>query len=173
MKPPILRVKKNATIYDDDAPSRTHPEVRAAWRARKAAEEEASQRKGPGGRRAVLAVLVIAAGLFLVWSLLPRSYSDRSTVGGWQAILRATLSSDTLIVGVTFIATPKAVANAGTEIDFTVTGTDVHRAASQSLEKSPMTIREDIPFLAGMKVVHATVRIGNESATIVTGIPGS
>jgi hypothetical protein len=35
-----------------------------------------------------------------------------------------------------------------------------------------MTLREDIPFADGMRSVRATVRIGADSATIVTTTPG-
>jgi hypothetical protein len=173
MKQPILRIKKDAIVYDDRAPSRSHPEIRAAWRARLAAEEEHVNRKGPGGRRALFSLLIMAAGLFLVWSLLPRQSSDRATIAGWQVILRAAHSGDALIVGVTFV-----VASAGptgtaptAAIDFTVAGTEIRRPASGVLEKSPMTIRQDIPYASGMKRVGAVVRIGGESATLATAVP--
>jgi hypothetical protein len=170
MKHPVLRVKKGATVYDDDAPLSGRPEVREAWRVRRAVILEARSRKSRGRGRTLLIAVSALAVFFLLWSILPRSYPDRATLGGWQAILRATHSGDTLIVGVTFIAA-EAGGEPTADIQIDVAGTDVSRTLSRALDKTPMTVREDIPFVAGMKEVRARVRIGEASADLRASLP--
>jgi len=173
MMQPILRVKKGAPVYDDAAPSRTHPEVMAALRARRARAEHSQRRRRRGGR-GLLLVLLAAVGLFLVWTMLSRSTPDRATVGGWQAILRATRSGDTLILGVTFIAqqgtTVSAARPQDVSIGFSVTGAATRPATAAALDKSPVTIREDIPFTDAMTVARAVVRMGSASVSLKTGV---
>ena len=176
VKHPVLRVKKGAPVYDDAAPSRTHPDVLTALRARRARADRSLRRRRAGGR-GLLIVLLAAVGLFIVWTMTQKpATDDRGTAGGWQAILRATHSADTLILGVTFIAREGTILSAGgppdVSIDFSVTRTDVHRSASGALDRSPLTIRADIPFAAGMTEARAVVKIGTASVSLRTRVPG-
>ncbi len=162
MKHPVLRVKKNSFIYDDAAvkqgpqayPASTRIPVREPRRTR-----PRKRRRG----LTFLPLLVLALGLVVVFRFVPRSPADRTTLVGWQVVLRATAADGSLIVGVTFIAeqgtlvSPLATSEASVQVTLPDTGD--HLTLSGLLEKSPMTLRGELPYAPRMKQVEATVKL--------------
>ena len=172
MKQPVLRVRKGAEIYDD---SLAESERRAQ------AKEIAAQRHPPTGRRRLkkrrvrmtfLPLVVLAIGLVLVFRIIPRTPTNRASLAGWDAILRATPYGNTLLLSVTFIhgtaspplapEIPPTIAS----VRFFLQGTEERLSLEEALVKSPMTVRGQLPWSARVKKVQAEVSIGTENKTL-------
>jgi hypothetical protein len=173
MTHPVLRIKKGAAIYDDTE-------------ARHAAEVPRPALPGSGplrsrrrGKRGIpltfFPLLVVALGLFILFRVVPNTPIQRSVVSGWQVTLRVTPYQDSLIVGVTFIASvPEAVdpANAPkATVRLSLPGTGEQVFIVGGLDKSPMTLRSELPWPPNAKRVSAEVRIGSARAALWVPVP--
>ena len=122
-----------------------------------------------------LPLIVIALGLFILFRLAPNTPVHRAVVGRWQATLRATPYQDTLIIGVTFLSSSDASTNVADVVEakvrMSLPGTGEQVLVAGMLEKSPMTLRADLPRVAGAKKVQAEVSIGNAKATLWVPAP--
>ncbi len=169
MKHPVLKIKKNALIYDDKAQKQS-PQAYPASTKIPVREHRTTR---PRGRRAArltfLPLLVLAIGLFLVMRVIPRSPADRATLAGWQVVLRATVAEETLIVGVTFIAEPKTIVPAAppeAAVQVLIPDTGDRMTLSGALQRSPLTLRDQVPYKAWMKTVQAEVSLMDEHVTL-------
>jgi hypothetical protein len=173
MKPPLLKVKKDA---DRDVVFHYSREERLAM---------ASAPKGPksvsGGffrgffRRgrlpSLLPLLVVAVVVVLGFRfLVPRS-SSRATIAGYEAVLRASLYADALLVSVTF--TPLAGRTSGPAIaslNFVLPDTGERLLLSEELGLEPSTIRGRMRYTGKERKLTAEVRLGGKTAGLSLGL---
>jgi hypothetical protein len=99
---------------------------------------------------------------------VPNAVVNRTVINGWQATLRATSYQGRLIIGVTFIASAPAnhtdVPEATARLSLPGTREQVFIAGT--LDKSPITLRGDLPRIPGAKRVQAEVSIGGARGTL-------
>jgi hypothetical protein len=166
MKPPRLRIKKGAVLYDDSEQVRDLPQPPPRRRP-------APPRRRPRGARVVLApLLAIAAGLFILFRMVPHAATNHAVLSGWQATLHVTRYEDGLIVGVTFVArSPRRspAPEAAASVSLRGTGEQVFLAGD--LVKSPMTLRGRLPDIPGAAAVQAEVTVGGARVVLVTPVP--
>ena len=103
MKNPVLHVKKGAVLYDDPPAGGNLQPPR-----QKAQTERTHTRKFPRsprrrGRFAWVPLAILAIVLVIVVRVVPRGPTNRATMMGWEAVLRAMPYGDMLLVSVTFI----------------------------------------------------------------------
>jgi hypothetical protein len=160
MKPPFLKIKKGAVVYDDS--SQEEPPPRAAPPPGR--RSGARRRRGVGS--VVFPLLVLAAGLFILFGLGPRS-SSRRTLDGWQVTLRATRYEGSLLVGLTFVSTSARTDGASqTTARVFLVGTDEQALIEGTLSKSPMTLWGRFRDPGGRTEVRAEVSIGSAHAVL-------
>ena len=173
MKHPVLRVKKGAVVYDDTEARRSSELPRPALPG--TGPFVARRRRKRGAPLTFLPLIAIALGLFILFRLAPNTPANRAVVGRWQATLRATPYQDKLIIGVTFLSSIAAATNAAdvaeAKVRMSLPGTGEQVLVAGMLEKSPMTLRADLPRVAGAKKVQAEVSIGNAKATLWVPAP--
>jgi len=173
MKHPVLKIKKGAVVYDDADARHASELPRPAVPGSRPLVS--SRRRKRGRRLTFLPLLVIALGLFLLFRIVPNTPVNKAVLAGWQVILRVTPFENTLIVGVTFISRSPAAESASplpeatARVSLTGTGEQVFLAGD--LEKSPMTLRGELPRLASAKKVQAEVSIGSTRATLWLPVP--
>ncbi len=174
MKHPTLSVKKNSYVYDDTA-SKQGPQAYPASTRIPVREHRTTRPRKSRRGLTFLPLLVLALGLVVVFRFIPRSPADRTTLAGWQVVLRATVVDGSLIVGVTFIAgqktlvSPQATSEASVQVTLPDTGNRL--TLSGLLEKSPMTLRGEVPYTPRMKHVEATVSLLDMHATLRALVP--
>jgi hypothetical protein len=174
MKHPVLKVKKDAVIYDDHAAAKEArrllaPDLR---------EMRAARPRRARGRRAGLStasLLVAAIGVFLVFRQLPHNGVPRAELAGWQVTLRGTPHEGSLIVGLTFVsgttgASPEAGARSAIAI-VTLTGTDERLELEGALDRSPLTLRGEVPFTTVARTVRAEVTLGSSHVVLWVPMP--
>ena len=168
MKHPVLNVKKGAVVYDDTEARHASELPRPALPGR---GPSVSRRRG--GRRGpftYIPLLVGALGLFILFRIVPNTPVNRAALAGWQLTLRATPYQDRLIVGVTFMSSapgavkPSLVPEA--TVRFSLPGTAVQVIVAGGLERSPITLRGDLPHVGNAKKVQAEVSIGDAHVTL-------
>jgi hypothetical protein len=166
MKPPRLPIKKGAVLYDDSEQVRDLPQPPPRRRP-------APPRRRTRGVRVVLApLLAIAAGLFILFRMVPHGATNRAVLSGWQTTLHVTRYEDGLIVSVTFVArSPQRspVPEAAASVSLRGTGEQVFLAGD--LVKSPMTLRGRLPDNPGAAAVQAEVTIGGARVVLVATVP--
>jgi hypothetical protein len=119
-----------------------------------------------------LPLVVLAIGLVIVFRVIPRPPTNRASLAGWQAVLHATPYGNVLLLSVTFThgaassplvpESPPAIAT----VRFFLHDTGERLAREQSLVKSPMTIRGQLPYSASVRIVEAEVSVGAEKKTL-------
>lgn len=173
MKHPVLNIKKGAVIYDDTEARRASELPRPALPGSRPLVSRRRRRRG--GRLTFFPLLVIALGLFILFRVVPSMPVNRAVLAGWQVTLRISPYQDRLIVGVTFILSAPTgesaspVPEATARISLPGTGEQVFVAGM--LEKSPMTLRGDLPRIGGAKKVRAEVSIGTARSTLWLPVP--
>jgi hypothetical protein len=173
-KHPVLRIKKGSVVYDDRNAQFASEIPRPALPGTRPLRSRRGRRRG--GRLTFFPLLVIAAGLFIFFRIIPNAPVGKTVLSGWQVILRATPIQDRLIVGVTFISTAGSNNTAAqpapgapvqeADARITLPGTGEQVFVSGDLDKSPMTIRGDLPRISGVKRVQAEVSIGSAHASM-------
>ena len=171
MKPPVLRIKKQGIVYDDtEAQQRSEP-----FRPDVAPRKRVSRRRRMGPRFSLFPLLVIAAGLFVFFRVLPHAQTNRAVLAGWQVTLRVTPYQDTLIVGLTLVSRSTGAAASVPEATARVlllgTGEQVFLAGD--LARSPMTLQGRLPNLPGARGVQAEVAILGSRVTLRAAVPAS
>lgn len=173
MKHPVLTIKKGAVVYDDTEARRASELPRPALPGTGPFVSRRSRKRGIP--LTFLPLLAIAMGLFILFRIVPNTPVNRAIVAGWQVTLRATPYQDRLIIGVTFLSTVPVAANSSDVPEatarFSLPGTGERAFVAGALEKSPMTLRADLPHLAGSKKVQAEVSIGSARATLWIPVP--
>jgi hypothetical protein len=172
-KHPVLRIKKGSVVYDDRNAQVASEIPRPALPGTRPLRSRGRRRRG--GRLTFFPLLVIAAGLFIFFRIIPNAPVGKTVLSGWQVILRATPIQDRLIIGVTFISTAPSNTAAqpapGTPVQeadarITLSGTGEQVFVSGDLDKSPVTIRGDLPRISGVKRIQAEVSIGSAHASM-------
>jgi hypothetical protein len=167
MKGPVLRIRKGAVTYDDNQQEQAAPP--------RAPQRRTTTRTRAGGRRgrmAFLPLLVLVLALAVVFRVLPRTPTNRATIGGWSTTLRATPYQGELLVAVTFIkdGLPGVVSPAadGPQAAVRVLLPDTGEEISFGgvLSKSPITLRGQMTFTTRVKSVRAEVSVGAEKKTL-------
>ncbi len=174
MTPPILRVKKGAVIYDDTEARRAAEE--RPWRALPGGPGRPDpHEKGRRIRLTYLPLLILAVGLFATFYLAQHRPANRAVMEGWQVILRATPYQDRLIVGLTFIAgssipeSPAGPPRARALVVLEGTGTRI--TLEGTLEKSPMTLRGEMPYSPGGRRVRAEISVDGARRALWVPVP--
>lgn len=180
MKPPVLRIKKGAIIYDDTAAREASEAAHPALPGRKPATSRRRKRRSAG--LTYFPLVIIAVGLFILFRIVPNTPVGRAAVSGWQATLHVTPYGDRLIVGVTFLSrTPLKTRSPGSPegaepveamVRFSLAGTGEQQFVAGDLVRSPMTLRGELPWLPGAKKVQAEVSVGTSRATLWRPVPG-
>ena len=168
MKHPVLKIKKSAVVYDDTEARRASELPRPALPGTGPFFSRRRRRKGIP--ITFFPLLVVAIGLFILFQVVPNAAVRRSVLNGWQATLRATPYQGRLIVGVTFISNAPAAGNTGDAPEATarlsLPGTGEQVFVAGRLEKSPLTLRGELPRIPGVKKVQAEIAVGNARATL-------
>jgi hypothetical protein len=177
MKHPVLRIKKGSTVFDDhEADMEVRRLRRLSLDTLRAARRPRSRKQRAG--LSTVSLLIVAIGAFLVIRQAPEV--PRVSFQGWQVILRATPHDELIIVGVTFIAEAGAampLPASGTDapekasIRIVMTGTEGRLDLGGALDRSPMTLRGELPRSAKARKVKAEVSIGSESRTLWVATP--
>jgi hypothetical protein len=175
MKPPELKVKKEA---ERDVVFHYSREERLTM---------ASAPKGPktvsGGffrgflRRgrlpSLLPLLVVALVVVLGFKfLVPRS-SSTAILSGYEAVLRASLYADALLVSVTFTPVAGARRTAGpptATVSFALPDTAERLLLSEALGEGPSTIRGQMKYTGKERRLTAEVRHGGKAASLSLGL---
>ncbi len=175
MKPPELKVKKDA---ERDVVFHYSREERLAM---------ASAPKGPrsvsGGffrgffRRgrlpSLLPLLVVALVVVVGFKfIVPRS-SSSATLSGYEAVLRASLYADALLVSVTFTPLAGARSAAGpldATVSFALPDTGERLLLSEALGDQPSTIRGRMKYIGKERKITAEVRLGGKAASLSLGL---
>jgi hypothetical protein len=185
MKPPQMKVKKDAVR---DVVFHYSREKRLAM---------ASAPKGPrsvsGGffrgffRRgrlpSLLPLLVIALVVVLGFKfIVPRS-SSSAVLSGYEAVLRASLYADALLVSVTFTPAAGTRRNAGStsgsaagggpptaSVSFALPDTGERLLLSEALGEGPSTMRGKMRYIGKERKLTAEVRLGGKAASLSLGL---
>ena len=169
MKPPILRVKKGAVVYDDTAAQEAAGLPRPAIPGSGPLRRGSRLRRRRGGRFTYFPLIIVAIGLFIFFQVAPRTPVTSASLSGWQVTLHVTPYNDTLIVGVTFIdrrpfegggSIPRAA------VLVSLPGTPEQTSVSGDLERSPITLRGQVLWLRAASRVQARVSIGSAHVTL-------
>jgi hypothetical protein len=168
MKHPVLRIKKGAVVYDDTAAREASELPRPALPG--TGPFFARRRRRRGIPVTFFPLLVVAIGLFILFQVVPNATVRRSVLNGWQATLRATPFQDRLIIGVTFISGSPVAGNPADAPEATarlsLPGTGEQTFVAGRLDKSPLTLRGDLPRIPGAKKVQAEIKVGNAHVTL-------
>jgi hypothetical protein len=166
MNPPRIPIKKGAVVYDDAEQDRDIP------RPPPPAGRPPRRRRRPGARPLFAPLIVVAAGIFIVFRVVPHAPTNRSVLQGWETTLQVTRFEGDLVVGLTFVArsrpgpaAPPVMARAY------LPGTREQVFLAGNLDKSPMTLRGRLADLPGVKVVQAEVSIGTARVMLVAPVP--
>ena len=179
MKHPILSIRKGAEVYDDSL-AESERRLQAAEAA--AQKHPPAKRRRPHTRRArmtFLPLVVLAIGLVVVFRIIPRPPTNRASLAGWDAVLRATHYGNTFLLSVTFIhgtASPPLapeIPPAIALVRFFLQGTGERLTLEEALVKSPMTVRGHLPWSAIVKKVQAEVSVGAEKKTLTLAAPAA
>jgi hypothetical protein len=170
MKNPVLHVKKGAALYDDlPAGSNLQPPRQGEQTGR------THTRKFPRsprrrGRFAWVPLAILAIVLVIVVRVVPRGPTNRATMMGWEAVLRAMPYGDMLLVSVTFIRAappgPNEPSAPRAAVHVVLPETGEQLSLSENLSKSPMTLRAQIRPTHAVRKVLATVSVGKETRTL-------
>jgi hypothetical protein len=177
MKPPVLRIKKRSVIYDDTEARQEGEPFRPSFSP--SPSRRTVRRRRVGSRSSLLPLLVVAAGLFIFFRVLPHAPTSRAVVAGWQVTLHVTPWEDALIVGLTFVSrsakaggsAPQeaaAVPEAAVRVSLPGTGEQVFLAGD--LARSPMTLSGRLPAIPGAARVQADVTILGSRATLLAPV---
>jgi hypothetical protein len=173
MTHPVLRIKKGAAVYDDTEARHASEIPRLALPG--SGPLPSRRRRRRGIPLTFVPLLVIALGLFILFRVVPNTPVQRSVVSGWQVTLRVTPYQDRLIVGVTFISSAPVPANQADMPEATarlsLPGTGEQAFIAGTLDKSPMTLRGELPRLGNAKRVKAEVSIGSAHAALWVPVP--
>ena len=168
MKHPVLKIKKGAVVYDDTEARRASELPRPALPGSGPFLSRRRRRKGIPAP--FFPLLVVAVGVFIFFQIIPNAPIRRVVIDGWQATLRATPYQGRLIIGVTFISgapVPADRAGAPTAtVRLFLPGTGAQAFVAGPLDKSPMTLRGELPRIASAKRVQADIFIGKAHATL-------
>jgi hypothetical protein len=179
MKHPVLKIRKGAIIYDDTAAREAsefpHPALPGKGPAR------SRRRKKRSAGFTYFPLVIIAVGLFVLFRIVPNTPVGRVAVSGWQATLHVTPHGGRLIVGVTFLSKsplklrspefPGGAEPVEAIVRFSLAGTGEQQFVAGDLVKSPMTLRGELPWVAGAKKVQAEVSVGTSRATLWRPVP--
>ena len=177
MKPPVLRIKKKSVIYDDTGAQQEGEPFRLSLAP--SPGRLTVRRRRVGTRSSLVPLLVVAAGLFVFFRVIPHAPTSRAVVAGWQVTLHVTPREDTLIVGLTFVSrsgkagadAPEgtaAVPEATARVSLLGTGEQVFLAGD--LVKSPMTLSGRLPIVGGAARVQADVAIQGSRVTLLAPV---
>lgn len=171
MTPPHIRIKKGSIVYDDSGAQQETRPFRPDLRVTPSRRRFGRRKVGP--RASLFPLLIIAAGLFIFFRLVPHALAARSTVAGWQVTLHVTPYLDTLVVGVTFVSRAGKPAADAPEASVRVTlpGTDQEVVVSGALERSPMTLSGRLPATTGATRVQADVVIQGSRVRLTAKAP--
>jgi hypothetical protein len=173
MKHPVLRIRKGAFVYDDKEQRQAPQAYPASAKIPLRKPRKTRSRKRRAGLT-FLPLLVLAFGLLIVFQVILRSPRDRTAIAGWQLVLRATRTDDTLIVGVTFIAEQKTIvpsaAPSEAVVQVLVPETGDRMTLTGQLSRSPITLRGELPYAARMKAVEAGVSLLDAHALLRAAI---
>ena len=167
MKPPVLKVKKGAQVYDDAAAQEESLYPRPALPG--SGPLPRGRRRRRAGRYTYFPLVIVAIGLFIFFQVAPNTPVSRGSLSGWQVTLHVTPYNDTLIVGVTFVSRAPVEAGASTaqaSVLVSLPGTDEQVFVSGDLERSPMTLRGTVLWLRAAAKVQAKVSIGSAHLTL-------
>jgi len=166
MKPPIIRIKKGATVYDDAEQERDVLRPPPPPHRR-----PAPRRRNPGGRSVLAPLIAVAAGIFIVFRVVPHAPASRAAIAGWQATLEVDRHDEELIVGVTFLARSRPASRQEATARVSLRGTGEQVFLAGDLDRSPMTLRGRLPALPDARMVQAEVAIEDQHATLVAPVP--
>jgi len=168
MKHPVLKIKKDAVVYDDTEARIASELPRPALPGSGPFFSRRRRRKGIPAT--FFPLLVVAIGLFILFQVVPNAPIRRSVINGWQATLRATPYQDRLIIGVTFISGAPVPANRADAPEAAVRlflpGTGEQTFVAGLLDKSPVTLRGELPRIPSARKVQAEISVGNARATL-------
>ena len=187
MKPPRLKVKKDA---ERDVVFHYSREERLAM-----ASAPRGPRSASGGffrgffRRgrlpSLLPLLVVALAVVVLFRVVPRS-SSRATLSGYEAVLRASLHADALLVSVTFtpVAGPQRTDGSASgspagdgsltaTVSFELPDTGERLLLSEALGAGPSTIRGKMRYIGKERKLTAQVRVGEKAASLSLGLKKS
>ena len=174
MKNPVLKIRKDAYVYDDKA-QRQSPQAYPASARIPLHAPRSTRSRGRRSSLTFLPLLVVALGVFVVMQAIPRTPMDRTTLAGWQIVLRATVAGDNLIVGVTFIAEQKTLVPSAAPPEATVQvlfpETGERMTLRGLLQRSPITLRDQILRTPRMKKVQAEVSLLDMHASLRAALP--
>jgi len=161
VKPPVLKVRKGAQVYDDTAAQEASELPRPALPG--SGPLRRGRRRPRRGRYTYFPLVIVAIGLFIFLQVAPNTPVSRASLSGWQVTLHVTPYNDRLIVGVTFVSrTPVEESGSAMKASVRVSlpGTAEQVLVSGDLEKSPMTLRGTLPWLrAAAKVMNTRTSV--------------
>jgi hypothetical protein len=172
MEHPVLRVKKDAEIYIDPKAEplveSTGPEVPRTIPPRGLFFRPYGRRRRFPLYAALFAVLVAL--------ILPRALfrgSDRGSVAGWSAVLRATPSADSIFASVALSRGPRGEASPTVTVIFSSPQTGESKTVSKTFASDHLILRAILSHTGKEKRVEAEVRIGSASRSLsrVVGRP--
>ena len=167
VKPPILKVKKGARVYDDTAAQEESEYPRPPLPG--SGPLPRGRRRRRAGRYTYFPLVIVAIGLFIFFQVAPNTPVSRGSLPGWQVTLHVTPYNDTLIVGVTFVSQAPVEPGGGAahaSMIISLPGTDEQVFVSGDLDRSPMTLRGTVPWLRAAAKVQALVGIGSAHVTL-------
>jgi hypothetical protein len=167
VKPPVLKVKKGAKVYDDTASQEASEYPRPALPG--SGPLPRGRRRRRAGRYTYFPLVIVAIGLFIFFQVAPNTPVSRGSLSGWEVTLHVTPYNDTLIVGVTFVSRAPVEGSGGAaqaSVRVSLPGTPEAVSVAGDLEKSPMTLRGTVPWLRAAAKVQAQVSIGGDHLTL-------
>jgi hypothetical protein len=167
VKPPVLKVKKGAQVYDDTAAQEASELPRPLLPG--SGPLPRGRRRRRAGRYTYFPLVIVAIGLFIFFRVAPNTPVSRGSLSGWQVTLHVTPYNDTLIVGVTFVSKAPVEGSGSAEralVRVSLPGTAEEVFVAGNLERSPMTLRGTVPWLRAAAKVEARVSIGGARVTL-------
>jgi len=166
MKPDTIHIKKGASVYDDAEEDRDLPQPPP-----RPARRPPARRRRPPSRSVLAPLIAVAAGIFLVFRVVPHAVANRAVVAGWQTTLHVARIEDGLVVGLTFVARGRPSAPPEATARVFLRGTSEQVFLAGDLDRSPMTLRGRLPALPAARVVQADVSIAGARVTLVAPVP--
>lgn len=131
----------------------------------------------------LLPLLVVALVVVVGFKFIAPRSSSSATLSGYQAVLRASLYADALLVSVTFTPAAGARRTAGSasgspagsgpptaSVSFVLPDTGERLLLSEALGEEPSTIRGKMRYIGKEKKLTAEVRLGGKAASLSLGL---
>ncbi len=176
-KPPILHIKKDAekdVEFYYSREKRLMMESAPKSREIKGFFSGLFRRGGRGGRglSPLFPVFIAALAIVLVFRFAPQP-AHRAEIAGFQAVLRASIYGDSLLVSVSFDRGqgPDTRTAENAFVRFMLPDTREELLVSQQLSEDVTVLRGSMPYSGGEKRILAEVRVAGTAKTLALKLP--